>query len=248
MDCTQQEIIQAAGLLANAKHLVAFTGAGISVESGIPAFRGAGGIWSEHDPSILDIDYFCAHPFESWQAISNIFYQYFQDAQPNPAHYLLARMEKEGMLMSVITQNIDNMHHEAGNTQVIEYHGNSKWLKCSQCGERYEISSISLDPLPPRCKDDSEVLKPDFVFFGEGIPPDAANRSVEEASMADVMLIVGSTGEVMPAGMLPSIAKSHGATVIEINPSRSNFTDYLTDLFLQGPAAQVSRELEAYLF
>jgi NAD-dependent deacetylase len=92
------------------------------------------------------------------------------------------------------------------------------------------------------------VLKPDFVFFGEGIPPEAANRSVEEASVADVLLIVGSTGEVMPAGMLPSIAKSHGATVIEINPGRSSFTDYLTDLFLQGPAAEVSQELEAYLF
>jgi len=248
MDCTQQEIIKAAGLMANATHLVAFTGAGISVESGIPAFRGEGGIWSEHDPSILDIDYFCSHPSESWQAISKIFYQYFQDARPNPAHHFLARLEKEGMLVSVITQNIDNMHREAGNTRVIEYHGNSKWLKCSQCGERYEISGISLEQLPPRCKNDSEVLKPDFVFFGEGIPPQAANQSVEEATMADVFLIVGSTGEVMPAGMLPSIAKSNGATVIEINPSRSSFTDYLTDLFLQGPAGKVSRELEAYLF
>ena len=248
MNCSEQEIIQAAGLIANAKHLVAFTGAGISVESGIPAFRGEGGIWSQHDPSILDIDYFCSHPSESWQAISKIFYQYFQDARPNPAHLLLARLEKEGLLRSVITQNIDNMHHEAGNSQVIEYHGNSKWLKCSHCGERYDISTISLDLLPPRCKDDSEVLKPDFVFFGEGIPPDAASQSVEEISVADVLLIVGSTGEVLPAGMLPSIAKSNGATVIEINPSRSSFTESLTDLFLQGPASEVSRELEAYLF
>jgi NAD-dependent deacetylase len=248
MNCSEQEIIEAAGLIVNAKHLVAFTGAGISVESGIPAFRGEGGIWSQHDPSILDIDYFCSHPSESWQAISKIFYQYFLDAKPNPAHYLLAKLEKKGMLKSVITQNIDNMHHEAGNSQVIEYHGNSKWLKCSQCGERYEISTISLDLLPPRCKNDSEVLKPDFVFFGEGIPPQAANRSVEEVSMADVLVIVGSTGEVMPAGMLPSIAKSNGAKVIEINPSRSSFTDSLTDLYLQGPAAVVCSELDSYLF
>ncbi|MCK5068438.1 MAG: hypothetical protein KAR16_13410, partial [Bacteroidales bacterium] len=170
------------------------------------------------------------------------------DARPNPAHYLLARLEREGMLRAVITQNIDNMHHEAGNSKVIEYHGNSKWLKCSQCGERYEISTISLDLLPPRCKEDREVLKPDFVFFGEGIPPDAASRSVEEISGADVLLIVGTTGEVMPAGMLPSIAKSNGATVIEINPSRSSFTDTLTDLFLQGPAGQISSELDSYLF
>lgn len=248
MSCNEQEIIEAAGLIANAKHLVAFTGAGISVESGIPAFRGEGGIWSQHDPSILDIDYFCTHPSESWEVISKIFYQYFQNALPNPAHLLLARLEREGMLRSVITQNIDNMHHEAGNSQVIEYHGNSKWLKCSHCGERYEISNISLDTLPPRCNEDSEVLKPDFVFFGEGIPPNAASRSVEEISMADVLLIIGSTGEVMPAGMLPSIAKSNGATVIEINPKRSSFTESLTDLFLQGPAGAVSQELEAYLF
>jgi len=248
MHCSEQDIIRAAGLMANAKHLVAFTGAGISVESGIPTFRGEGGIWSQHDPSFLDIDYFCSNPSESWQAISKIFYQYFLDASPNAAHYLLARLEKEGMLRSVITQNIDNMHYEAGNSKVIEYHGNSKWLKCSHCGERYEISTVSLDALPPRCTDDQEVLKPDFVFFGEGIPPEAASRSVEEISGADVLLIVGTTGEIMPAGMLPSIAKSNGATVIEINPSRSSFTDSLTDLFLQGPAGAVCSELDSYLF
>lgn len=152
------------------------------------------------------------------------------------------------MLQSVITQNIDNMHYEAGNSQVIEYHGNSKWLKCNQCGERYELSDISLDPLPPRCKEDSEVLKPDFVFFGEGIPPEAASRSVDEVSVADTVLIIGSTGEVMPAAMLPSIAKSNGAQVIEINPKQSSFTSSLTDLFLQGPAAEVCAELESYLF
>ena len=248
MNCTEQEIIKAAGLIANARHLVAFTGSGISVESGIPAFRGEGGIWSKHDPSILDIDFFCSNPADAWQAISEIFYQYFQGARPNPAHYLLARLEKKGMLSAVITQNIDNMHQEAGNTRVIEYHGNSKYLKCSQCGERYEISAVSLEVLPPRCKEEGEVLKPDFVFFGEGIPPEAASRSVEEVSMADVLLIVGSTGEVMPAGMLPSIAKSNGAVVIEINPNISNYSEYLTDLFLQGPAGEVSKELESYLF
>jgi NAD-dependent deacetylase len=248
MNCSEQEIIQAAGIIANAKHLVAFTGAGISVESGIPAFRGEDGIWSKYDPSILDIDYFCSNPSESWKAISQIFYQFFLDARPNPAHYLLSRMEKEGMLQSVITQNIDNMHYEAGNSHVIEYHGNSKWLKCSQCGERYELSDISLDPLPPRCKEDSEVLKPDFVFFGEGIPPEAASRSVDEVSVADTVLIIGSTGEVMPAAMLPSIAKSNGARVIEINPKQTSFTNSLTDLFLQGPAAEVCAELESYLF
>jgi NAD-dependent deacetylase len=248
MGCSEQDIIKAAGWIANAKHLVAFTGAGISVESGIPPFRGEGGIWSEHDPSILDIDYFCKHPSESWEVISKIFYNYFLDARPNPAHYLLARLEQEGMLKAVITQNIDNMHYEAGNREVIEYHGNSKWLKCSHCGVRYEISEVSLKTLPPRCSSDDEVLKPDFVFFGEGIPPDAASKSVEEVSQADLLLLIGTTGEVMPAGMLPSIAKSNGARVIEINPSHTVFTDSITDLFLQGPAGEVSRLMDSYLF
>jgi len=245
---SEKEIIEAAGLIVNARHLVAFTGAGISVESGIPPFRGEGGIWSRYDPSILDIEYFSSHPSESWEVISEIFYKYFLDAEPNPAHYLLASLERKGMLKAVITQNIDNMHREAGNDEVIEYHGNSKWLICKQCGERYEISTVSLDPLPPRCLEDQEVLKPDFVFFGEGIPPHAAGRSVEEVTLADVLLIIGSTGEVMPAGMLPSIAKSNGAKIIEINPQRSSFTNSMTDLFLQGPAAEISTHLESYLF
>lgn len=245
---SEKEIIEAAGLIVNAKHLVAFTGAGISVESGIPPFRGEGGIWSKYDPSILDIDFFFSHPSESWEVISKMFYEYFLEAEPNPAHYFLASLEQKGILRAVITQNIDNMHQEAGNVEVIEYHGNSKWLKCNLCGERYEISNVSLNPLPPRCLSDQEVLKPDFVFFGEGIPPDAAGRSVEEVNLADVLLIIGTTGEVMPAGMLPSIAKSNGAKIIEINPQRSAFTNSLTDLFLQGPAGEISKQLDSYLF
>jgi len=245
---SEKEIIKAASLIVNAKHLVAFTGAGISVESGIPPFRGEGGIWSQYDPSILDIDFFCSNPTESWKGISEIFYSFFSEARPNAAHYLLARLEREGLLKAVITQNIDNMHTEAGNSVVIEYHGNSKWLKCNQCGERYQLADISLKPLPPRCFEDQEVLKPDFVFFGEGIPEDAASRSVEEISAADLLLIIGTTGEVMPAGMLPSIARSKGAKIIEINPLQSAYTKSLTDVFLKGPAGEISKVLENYLF
>lgn len=248
MQGSEREIIEAAGLIVNARHLVAFTGAGISVESGIPPFRGEGGIWSKYDPSTLDIDYFSSHPSESWKVIYQIFYDFFMDARPNQAHYLLARLEQHGMLKAVITQNIDNMHREAGSGEVIEYHGNSRWLVCSHCGERYELSTVSLDPLPPRCASDQKILKPDFVFFGEGIPPDAAGKSVEEVTLADVLLIIGTTGEVMPAGMLPSIAKSNGAKIIEINPKRSSFTQSMTDIFLQGPAAEISSQLETYLF
>jgi NAD-dependent deacetylase len=248
MECSEYDLGKAAGWIMNAKHLVAFTGAGISVESGIPPFRGEGGIWSKYDPSILDIDYFWNSPLKSWMGITEIFYTHFFDARPNAAHYLLSRLEREGLLKAVITQNIDNMHQEAGSRTVIEYHGNSRWLRCSLCGTRYSLSDISLESLPPRCPEDQEILKPDFVFFGEGIPPDAASRSAQEVSVADLLLIIGTTGEVMPAGRLPSIAKSHGARVIEINPEPSVFTSSLTDLFLQGQAGEVSRQLETCLF
>jgi NAD-dependent deacetylase len=248
MLCSEKEIIKAAGLIANAKHLVAFTGAGISVESGIPPFRGEGGIWSKYDPSCLDISNFNSDPAASWVVISKIFYEFFNDARPNAAHLFLARLEKRGLLKAVITQNIDHMHQMAGSTEVIEYHGNSRWLICSQCGERYEVSTVSLNPLPPRCSADQAVLKPDFVFFGEGIPREAARRSVEEIQMADLLLIIGTTGEVMPAGMLPSMARANGATILEINPRESGFSYSITDLLLQGPAGEICKQLDSYLF
>lgn len=248
MPGNEKKIIEAAGLIANAKHLVAFTGAGISVESGIPPFRGEGGIWSKYDPSTLDISNFNADPAASWEVISRLFYAYFKDAVPNAAHQFLAQLEKRGMLKAVITQNIDYMHQLAGSSEVIEYHGNSRWLVCKHCGEKYDISSISLNPLPPRCAIDQTILKPDFVFFGEGIPAEAANRSVEEVQLADLLLIIGTTGEVMPAGMLPSMARASGATILEINPRESGYSYSITDLFLQGTAAEICKQLDSYLF
>jgi NAD-dependent deacetylase len=248
MHGSEKKIIEAAGLIANAKHLVAFTGAGISVESGIPPFRGEGGIWSKYDPSVLDISIFNSDPAASWEVISRLFYAYFKDAIPNAAHQFLSRLEKRGLLRAVITQNIDYMHQQAGNKEVIEYHGNSRWLVCGECGEKYNISSVSLDLLPPRCQADHAILKPDFVFFGEGIPPEAARRSVEEVQLADLLLIIGTTGEVMPAGMLPSMARANGATILEINPEESGYSYSITDLFLQGQAGEICKQLDSYLF
>ena len=248
MEGNEKNLIRAAGLIANARHLVAFTGAGISVESGIPPFRGEEGIWTRYDPSVLDIDYFNADPEASWGVIVQIFYTYFLDARPNAAHMLLAQLEQCGILKAVITQNIDNLHREAGNREVIEYHGNSGFLVCTHCGNRYELTDVPLEPLPPRCENDRSVLKPDFTFFGEGIPAEAAERSMEEVTMADLLLIIGTTGEVMPAAMLPSVAKSNGAGIIEINPGPTAFTYGLTDLYLKGRAGEICESLGTYLF
>jgi len=248
MSTEEKNIISAAGWIANSNNLVAFTGAGISVESGIPSFRGKNGLWSKYNPEALDIQYFRSNPIDSWKVIFEIFYHFFLEAKPNIAHRLLAQLESRHLLKALITQNIDNLHQEAGSKTVIEYHGNSKHLICSSCGTRHPVVEIDLKPLPPRCSNDQTVLKPDFVFFGEGIPEEAASRAVDAASKADVLLIIGTTGEVIPANMLPQIAKSAGARIIEINTHPSEYTSSITDLFLEGKAGEICGQLETFLF
>lgn len=236
-------IIEAAELLRNSSYTVAFTGAGISAESGIPPFRGENGIWSRYDPNVLELGYFYAHPKESWLAIKEIFYDFFGRAKPNPAHYALAELEAKGMLKAVITQNIDNLHQQAGTKHIFEFHGNSQKLVCTQCGAHYIPSEIDMAVLPPMCKKCGSLLKPDFVFFSEGIPEAAYAGSVNAAEHCKVMLLVGTTGEVMPAAAMPSIAKSHGAKIIEINLEASAFTSRYTDIFLGGKAGSVLPQL-----
>ncbi len=244
-----KELIQkAAELLRNSKHTTAFTGAGISVESGIPPFRGEDGLWSKYDPIVLDINYFNANPGHSWEVIKEIFYDFFGAATPNAAHYFLARLEKEGLLSSVITQNIDNLHQEAGSCKVHEYHGSSRNLICTKCGQSYLSSEVQLDQLPVSCIKDGGLLKPDFVFFGEAIPEEAQKASNEEAFQSEVFILIGTTGEIMPASLIPRMAKENGATIIEINPNESNYTPGITDIFLQGKATDICSKLSKYLF
>ncbi len=240
---TQEAISQAAEALRRAQRAVAFTGAGISVESGIPPFRGPEGLWSRYDPQVLDLDYFFAHPRASWEVIKEIFYDFFGKAKPNPAHFACARLEAAGVLAGVITQNIDNLHQEAGSRRVIEYHGTSRWLTCTQCGHKVEAQPELLAELPPRCPRCGGLLKPDFIFFGEPIPAEAQAAAWEETRRADVWVVVGTTGEVYPAALLPIAAKEHGATIIEINVRPSNYTHQITDIFLQGKASEMCQAL-----
>ncbi len=241
-------IKKAAQALKNSHCNVVFTGAGVSVESGIPPFRGATGLWSKYDPKVLDLDYFYSNPQDAWIHIREIFYDFFGQAKPNAAHRVIARMEKENLLKCVITQNIDNLHQEAGSKVIYEFHGNSQTLVCTRCGKKFPVKNVNLKQLPPKCDVDGTVLKPDFVFFGEGIPSEAYTRSFEAARQADVFLIIGTTGEVMPASMVPQEAKRNGALIIEINPEKSLYTDRLTDIYLQGKAGEVMLEIEKELF
>ena len=229
--------------IKNSKRTTVFSGAGISVESGIPPFRGSTGLWSKYDPIVLDINYFHSNTEAAWAVIRELFYDFFGKAEPNSAHIALAELEKQGILKAVITQNIDNLHQEAGSKEVYEYHGTAQTMVCTKCGARYKAADIDLNELPPLCDNCGGVLKPDFIFFGEGIPPEAAHKSSLAAEKADVFVVIGTTGEVMPASILPQIAKQNGAKIIEINVENSNYTNYITDIFLQGKAGEVVPEI-----
>ena len=219
----QAAICASARLIRGAKHLTAFTGAGISVASGIPPFRGPGGLWNKYDPRLLEIRYFLERPEVSWPVLKEIFYDHFGAARPNRAHEVLAAWEARGLLRALVTQNIDNLHFEAGSRNVVEFHGNSRTLVCLACSARRPATPGVLETLPPRCACGG-LLKPDIVFFGEGIRRDATEGADAAADRTDCMLVVGSTGEVYPAAHVPRRAKQHGATLIEINPEPSEFT------------------------
>ncbi len=241
-------IERAVAILKQSSFTTAYTGAGISVESGIPPFRGEGGLWTKYDPELLYIDHFMNDPASAWTIIKEIFYDFFGQAKPNKAHLVLSEMEKNGFIGRVITQNIDNLHQEAGSNRVFEFHGNSKHLVCLACHMHYHVNEINLDHLPPTCRQCGGLLKPDFVFFGEGIPQLPLAAAYEAASISEVFLIIGTTGEVMPANQIPFLAKSNGATIIEVNLDESNYTRNITDIFLKGKATEIMGMIAEGLF
>ncbi len=243
-----EKIKQAAQLIRKAKYAVAFTGAGISVESGIPPFRGKNGLWNTTDPIFLEIEFFNKKPFQSWQKIKEIFYDKLGDAKPNIAHTILAKMEERSFLEAVITQNIDHLHQTAGSKYVYELHGTYKNLVCTECQSEYDLSFANLDYLPPTCFVCKGILKPDIVFFNEPIPHFAKKRSFEEAEKADVFIIIGTNAEVLPAARIPEVAKENGAKIIEINIQPSHFTNTITDVFLEMKATEAMREIGKLLY
>ncbi len=234
---------QAAEAILNAKHCVAFTGAGISVESGIPPFRGENGLWDRYDPMTFDIGYFMENTQASWAAIRDIFYELFGRVLPNAAHYALAELEARDLVKAVITQNIDHLHTDAGSRTVHEFHGSLKQVRCLACGSLYPVDRVDINQALPVCDDCGGVLKPDVIFFGESIPEPAATLSIEAAEQADCMILVGTTGTVAPANMLPARAKSNHAVIIEINPTPSEYTQGVTDFFIREKAAAAMENL-----
>jgi NAD-dependent deacetylase len=229
---------KAAEILASRGKAVALTGAGISVESGIPAFRGSQGMWERFDPAeYATIGAFLRDPGKVWKMLAEMI-EVLTRAAPNPAHHGLAELERMGILRSVVTQNVDGLHQAGGSRRVIEFHGNPRDLVCVACWRRYPSLRKIAEGIPPRCSCGA-ILKPDIVFFGEPIPWQAQEQAEEEARTCGVLLVIGTSAQVSPACDIPRIAKERGARIVEINPEETSLTSGITDIHLPGNASRV---------
>ena len=240
MKAQQQEITppQLAQLIRRHPRVVALTGAGISVESGIPDFRSAGGLWSRFDP--LEYAYiraFRRNPAKVWAMLKEMD-AVITRARPNPAHLALAELEAKGYLTGIITQNVDNLHQAAGSKRVVEYHGNALRFICDTCHGHHPRESLDFSQTPLYCLCGG-LIRPDVVFFGEPIPPAAQAEAEELARHGDLLLVIGTSGEVAPASYIPAIAKEWRALIVEVNLEPTRLTYSLTDHFLQGSAGKL---------
>jgi len=239
------EIKAASERIKSAQHLTVFTGAGISVESGIPPFRGESGLWNKYDPSILDLNRYLYSPEEVWPVIKQLFYDFFSNATPNDAHRIIAKWESAKIVKAIITQNIDNLHQSAGSKEVIEFHGNSNYFTCTENSSHlFATGEINFNNSFPKCPKCGHLVKPSFIFFGEQIPSEAFTASSFQATKTDVMIVIGSTGEVVPAANVPWEAKRNGAYIIEINPDISTFTHSITDLHIKEKASKALSQID----
>ena len=239
-------LARAAELVAAAQSGLAFTGAGVSAESGIPTFRGEGGLWTRYDPvKVASIDYFMADPSAYWK-VARERGRVALVARPNPAHRALATLEKRGRLAAVVTQNTDGLHQVSGSRRVIELHGSGKSVQCLDCGAREPRSEVQArldEEMPPRCKVcGGAFLKPTVVLFGEPVPYAAVQEAYALAREADVVLVVGSSLVVYPAADIPFTAARSGARLIVVNAEPTRF-DELAEVVIHGRAGEVLPEL-----
>lgn len=245
MENSREEIEAAARILADSNKVVALTGAGISVESGIPDFRSPGGIWTRYDPTIYaTFESFVNDPSKFWSLARDL-HPLLEAAEPNPAHRMLAELEKLGKCEAVITQNIDDLHQKAGSGVVLELHGTFRSGKCIRCGERYgfeELGEFAREGNIPECKSCGGPVKPDVVLFGEPLPPHVLKKASELAQTCDLMLVVGCGLEVFPAASLPILTHRRGGKLIFVNVVETAY-DYIADVVLRGKAGEVLPKL-----
>ncbi len=240
----EEAVDRAARAIVNARHVVALVGAGLSAESGVPTFRGPEGLWTKHgEPDLRDYERFAADPKTWWeQRISraskyNELVQALEKAAPNAGHLALRDLEEAGYLKHIITQNIDNLHQEAGSRAISEIHGNRTKLRCIGCNQRWALDEFPIDELPPHCPQCGDIVKGDTVMFGEPIPRDVLDECIEQARRCDCMLLIGTSAVVYPAAGLPVDVKMSGGRLIEVNPNETPLTE-ISDIVLRAPAGQ----------
>lgn len=242
----QESIRQAAAVIGGSKRLAVLTGAGVSKESGVPTFRDAmDGLWAQYDPQQLATpEAFRRNPKLVWD-----WYTYrrglVRGAVPNPGHRALADLEDLLPQVVIITQNVDDLHRQAGSTDIVPLHGALMQSKCfDNCrGDPTLVDVAALpdfDPAqgPPRCPYCGAWVRPDVVWFGESLPEANLRRAITLTEQADVFLVVGTSGMVQPAASLPYRARQHGAAIVEVNPAPSGITD-IADMWLEGPSGEV---------
>ena len=245
----QEALRQAATLLLAADYVVGMTGAGISVESGIPPFRGPGGLWTKYgEPPMNGYQRFLADPQKAWQerlaptGASKEIQATIRQAQPNPGHKALVALENMGLLRYLITQNVDNLHRRAGSQQLAEIHGNSTLVRCIQCTSRWPLEEVSIEHLPPSCTRCGGMLKIDTVSFGEPIPPDVLEVCHRETQRCDCMLVAGTSATVYPAAWFPIQVQEKGGHLIEVNLCESDLTPLCT-VSLRGKSGEILPQL-----
>lgn len=236
------EIKKAKELVINAEKVSAFTGAGISVDSGIPDFRSEGGLWKRYDPlEHATLESFMRDPTKFW-TMGRELAETIIKAEPNAAHLALMKLEAQGKLTGVITHNIDNLHQSAGNKKVIELHGNYLRAHCIECKTEYfgkkVHESVALGEIPPKCEKCGGILKSEAILFGEPLPKEPMAKAVELCRNTNLMIVIGTSLTVYPAAFLPQLAKNAGAKVILINLEGTNKDD-VADVVLRGRATEI---------
>ena len=218
----EELLARAADWMATANKTIAFTGAGVSTESGIPDFRSAGGLWSRYNPAEYGtLGAFLSNPAKVWEMLAEMAEVF--DTSPNSGHVALAELEADGALAGIITQNVDGLHQAAGSRHVVEFHGSGRTYSCLTCGASYPRATVRALPVPPKCPQEvsgkrcDAILKPDVVFFDEMIPPKAIAEAEQLVQGADLILVAGTSCEVFPAAEIPQQVRRQGGRIVEIN-------------------------------
>lgn len=233
--------------LREARSVVVLTGAGVSAESGVPTFRGAGGLWRNHNPiSLASPQAFARDPKLVWE-----FYNWRREVlaplKPNAGHYAIAAIEARVPRFTLVTQNIDNLHREAGSQNLIELHGNIWRVRCSDmdCEEALfprENRQVPIAPLPPACGRCGAPLRPHIVWFGEMLDPENVRSAALAVSECDYLIVAGTSAVVQPAASMPLLARKAGAFVLEVNPEPTELSGFLNEC-VSAPSGEVLPKL-----